>query len=56
MKAKTCVAIVNGRVLKANANKARVFASVGKARNFVANMIRNSVRIGWADVEFITFG
>lgn len=56
MKARKCVAIVAGRVVKANANKARVFNSVGKARNFVANMIRNSTRIGWKDVEFVTFG
>ena len=56
MKAKTCVAIVKGRVVKANANKARVFTSVGNARKFVANRIRNSVKIGWKDVEFITFG
>jgi len=56
MKARKCVAIVNGRVVKANADKARVFASVGNARKFVANMIRNSVRIGWNDVEFVTFG
>lgn len=55
MKAKTCVAIVNGKAVKANKNKARVFGSVGKARKFVANMICNSTRIGWADVEFITF-
>lgn len=55
MTAKTCVAIVKGKVVMANSNKARVFTSVGKARKFVANMISNSVRIGWADVEFITF-
>lgn len=58
MKAKACVAIVKGRVVLANreTRKARVFASVGNARKFVANMIGNSARIGWKDVEFVTFG
>jgi hypothetical protein len=58
MKAKKCVAIVAGKAILSNKADgiARVFDSVGKARNFVANMIVNSVRIQWKDVEFITFG
>ena len=57
MKAVKCIAIVAGKVLVSNKaeGKARVFASKGKARNFVRNMIANSARIGWADVEFVDF-
>ena len=56
MKAVKTVAIVKGRLVKANENKARVFTSKANAVRFIRNLKRVSNSLRWNEVEFITFG
>ena len=54
--AKSTMVIKEGRLLMANANKARVFASRIKAVAFVRNLITVSNALRMKDFEFITVG
>ena len=55
MKAQKCAVTKKGRLLMANSEgtKCRVFKSLGRAKNFVKNIIRVSNDLGWADFETI---
>lgn len=52
--AKNTVVLKKGRMIMANTNKARVFASKGRAVRFVRNLITVSNELKMKDFEFIT--
>jgi len=53
-KCKNTIIIKEGKVLKANPDKARVFKSRFNAEKFARNMVRMSNNLKFKDFEFIT--
>jgi len=55
MSAKKVIVLKEGRAIMANGEKARIFTSKGKARNFILNLMIVSTKkhLTWADFEMI---
>lgn len=55
MPSKKVIVLKNGRALMAGNGKARIFASKGKARNFVLNLmvVATKQHLTWANFEMI---